>query len=236
MRNKKTLWVIGIVLFVLIIDQALKIYIKTTMSLGEEIYLFGDWGRLHFTENEGMAFGLELWGEHGKLILSLFRIMAVMFMSYYLHTLIKQKASMGLIVSIALILAGALGNIIDSAVYGILFTESSPYAVAEYVGFAGEGYAQALHGKVVDMWYFPIWTGQFPDNFPIWANEYFVFFRPVFNIADVSISVGVLLIILFQRSFFKQLEEDEKTPNSTAKAVNVAVNAETGELPADLKV
>lgn len=193
-----------LILLILIIDQFLKIWVKTNMFLGQEYNVFGDWFIIHFTENNGMAFGFELGGEFGKIALSIFRIIAVSALGYYIYYLYKKDAGLGIIISISLIFAGALGNIIDSAFYGLIF-DTSYYQVSSIFPEGG-GYSSFLHGKVVDMFYFPIIEGHFPDWFPIWKNESFVFFRPVFNIADSSISVGVAVIILFQRNFLKNVE------------------------------
>lgn len=190
-----------LIVLILIIDQALKIWIKTHMILGQEYTVFGDWFLIHFTENNGMAFGMEFWGRHGKLFLSIFRILAVISIGWYINHLIKHNAPKGLVLSIALIMAGAIGNIIDSAFYGLLFNESY-YQVAELLPPEG-GYAPFLQGRVVDMFYFPVLQGHYPDWFPFRASEEFIFFRPVFNIADTAITTGVALILLFQRSFFK---------------------------------
>lgn len=217
----KTLKVFLVVLLVLLVDQGLKIWIKTHFSYGQEVSILGsDWAKLHFVENNGMAFGLSLGGFYGKLALSLFRITAVFVLSYYISLLIKAKANMGLLVSFALILAGAVGNIIDSAVYGLIFSESYHGHVATLFPDGG-GYAGFLHGRVVDMLYFPILKGQFPDWLPFWGGNDFLFFRPVFNIADVSITVGVLSIILFHRNFFNTAETpeevEEKSPEDISK-------------------
>jgi signal peptidase II len=162
----------------------LKVWIKTNMYIGEEFNVFGNWFIIHFTENNGMAFGLELGGNYGKLALSLFRVFAVFGIGYIFHYVIKHKYHFGLITCVSLILAGALGNIIDSVFYGKIF-----------------GYADLLHGRVVDMFYMPIIQGHYPDWFPLWAGDEFVFFRPVFNFADSAISIGVITIILFQNKF-----------------------------------
>lgn len=193
-----------IILLVLIIDQALKIWIKTHMILGQEYKILGDWFIIHFTENNGMAFGMELWGKNGKIFLTLFRIIAVTGIGWYLKTLIKQNAPKMVIVSISLIMAGALGNILDSIFYGVIFDESF-YQIAEFMPQDG-GYASLLQGRVVDMLYFPIFNGHYPSWFPFWANQEFIFFRPVFNIADTAITVGVAYILIFERSFFKHIE------------------------------
>ena len=185
---------------VLLIDQAVKIWIKTNMMLGQEYKVFDDWFIIHFTENNGMAFGMEFWGVYGKIALSIFRILAVTGIGYYLYTLIKKKEKTGYIISISLILAGALGNIIDSAFYGMIFNDSFMQVASLFP--EGGGYSSFLHGKVVDMFYFPIVEGTYPSWFPFNANEPFIFFRPVFNIADSAISIGVAIIILFQRKFF----------------------------------
>ncbi len=181
-----------IIFLVLLIDQASKIWIKTNMFLGQEFKIFGDWFIIHFTENNGMAFGLEFGGEFGKLALSLFRIVAVIGIAYALHYLIKNKYHRGLILNVALIFAGAIGNIIDSTFYGLIF-----------------GYETLFHGRVVDMLYFPIIRGNYPEWFPFFGGEDFLFFRPVFNIADTAISAGVISILIFQKHYFKEDVDDE---------------------------
>lgn len=170
------------------------------MILGQEYEFLGGLFILHFTENNGMAFGMEIAGEYGKLFLSVFRIAAVAGIGWYLVSLIKQKAPSLAIISIALVFAGAIGNIIDSAFYGLIFSES--YGQVAKVFPPEGGYAGLLHGRVVDMLYFPIIQGHFPDWFPFWAGEHFLFFRPVFNISDAAITIGVAIILLFQRRFF----------------------------------
>jgi signal peptidase II len=192
-----------IIFIILVIDQVFKFWVKTHMMLGQEYHVLGDWFLLHFTENEGMAFGMQIGGEFGKLILSIFRIIAVAAIGYYLYRLVGKKAHFGLVFSITLILAGALGNIIDSAFYGLVFSQSSYHTVATFLPEGG-GYSSFLHGKVVDMLYFPLISGHFPDWLPIWGGQDFIFFRPVFNIADSSITVGVFLLLICQRRFFKK--------------------------------
>ena len=201
-----------IILLVLFADQGLKIWIKTHMYLSEEFPVLGDWFYIHFVENKGMAFGMEFGGDWGKLALSLFRIVAVCGIGYYLYNLPKTSHK-GLRISIALIFAGAVGNIIDSAFYGLIFNESFNQ-VASFMPDEG-GYAAFLHGWVVDMFWFPLMEGNFPDWFPVWGGEHFMFFRPVFNLADASISIGISMIFLFQKRFFQAIE----TPVELAETV-----------------
>lgn len=189
-----------IIFLILLADQVLKFWIKLNMTLGGEIHVF-DWFIIHFTENEGMAFGLTFGGEFGKLALSLFRLVAIIAIGWYLMDLVKKKMPFGLIFSITLIFAGAVGNLIDSAFYGLIFSHSSYHTVASLFPEGG-GYSSFLHGKVVDMFYFPVIRGYYPLWIPFWGGNEFIFFRPVFNIADSSITIGVLMLILFQRKFF----------------------------------
>jgi signal peptidase II len=191
-----------LVLVVLLIDQATKFYIKTNFEYNSEVLIWGqEWARLHFVENEGMAFGMTLDWEYGKLALSLFRILMVAGLIFWIRTLIAEKMPAGFIMSVGLITAGALGNIIDSAIYGMIFS-ASPYhgGLAEVVPW-GTGYASFLHGKVVDMFYFPMYTWEFPDG------DTFTFFSPIFNVADAAITTGVLSILVFQRHFFRDTAE-----------------------------
>ena len=201
------------IFLILLADQTLKFWIKLNMSLGQEYKIIGNWAIIHFTENNGMAFGMEFGGEAGKLALSLFRIVAVCGIGYGLVYLIKKKYHRGLIMNLALIFAGALGNIIDSTFYGIIFRESSYYEPA--VLFPAEGgYSSLFHGKVVDMFYVPILQGAYPQWFPFWAGQEFIFFRPVFNLADSAISIGVILILIYQKRYFKEEKEEEIFPHS----------------------
>jgi signal peptidase II len=191
------------ILLILLIDQVLKIWIKTHMEIGQEIHLLGNWGILHFIENNGMAFGMEMGGKPGKFILSIFRIIAIIGIGWFLFSLINKKANFGLILAVSAIMAGAIGNIIDSAFYGIIFSESFNQPA---VLFPPEGgYSSFLHGKVVDMFYFPVIDTHWPDWSPIKPGESFVFFRPVFNIADSAITCGVISIVLFQKRMFRDL-------------------------------
>ena len=197
-----------IILSIIIVDQTLKILIKTNMTLGESSYIAWDWWnikwfQIKFIENPGMAFGIDIPGRFGKFALSIFRILAIIGIGWYLNGLIKKKAHPGLIICLSVIIAGAVGNIIDSAFYGILFSESTYSTVAEFLPEEG-GYASFLHGKVVDMLYFPVIHTRFPEWFPIWGGQSFVFFRPIFNLADSSISVGVATILIFQKRLFKE--------------------------------
>lgn len=188
------------IVVLLVLDQAVKIWIKTHMMIGDEFNVIGDWFKIHFIENNGMAFGMELGGEWGKMMLSLFRIMAVTLIGWYILHLLKEKAPKGVVFSCALIFCGAIGNIIDSMFYGMIFNES--YSQVATLFPPEGGYSSFLHGKVVDMLYFPIYEGFLPDWIPIWGGEFFVFFRPVFNLADSYITIGVLILLLFYRKFF----------------------------------
>ncbi|MCE7954823.1 MAG: lipoprotein signal peptidase [Bacteroidetes bacterium CHB6] len=198
-----------LIFIVLLIDQSLKFWIKTHMYLGQEYHIAGNWFIIHFTENNGMAFGMELFG---KKFLSLFRIVVMFGLGWYVMKLIKEKANPIYITAMSLIFAGATGNIIDSIFYGKIFS-SSEYQVAALFPPDG-GYAGWLHGKVVDMFYFPLIESHFPDWFPVWGGEEFVFFRPVFNIADSAITAGVCLIILFNRTIFSDAGQKEETTES----------------------
>jgi signal peptidase II len=190
-----------LIFLVLLADQVSKIWVKTNMVLGQEISLLGNRALIHFTENNGMAFGYEFGGEYGKIALSIFRILAVGGIIWYMRHLIELKAPRGLVLSIALILAGAVGNIIDSAFYGMIFSES--YFTTAEVFPEGGGYATFLHGRVVDMLYFPVLQGNWPDWMPFMGGNRFIFFRPVFNVADAAITTGVAITLIFYRRFFK---------------------------------
>ena len=206
--TKKSVLVILVILYILIGDQVLKIIIKTNMTLGESSYFNWDWWnikwfQIKFIENPGMALGIDIPGKLGKFTLSLFRIIAVFGIGWYLNTLIKKNAHPELIIWLSVILAGAIGNIIDSVLYGVLFSESTYTTVAEFLPHKG-GYSSFLHGQVVDMLYFPVIDTRLPGWFPVWGGKSFVFFRPIFNVADYSISVGVAAILVFQKRLFKE--------------------------------
>ena len=198
-----------IIALIIIADQALKIWIKTSYPFGPITNVMGlSWFRLYFIENKGMAWGWEFGGEWGKMILTLFRLAAVIFGSWYLVKIVKQQYSTGFIVCAALIYAGALGNLIDSMFYGLIFEESSYSQVAKI--FPSHGYAGFLHGRVVDMLYFPIIKTTYPSWVPFVGGEEFEFFSPIFNIADASISIGVITLFVFQKRFFKRHRSEEK--------------------------
>jgi signal peptidase II len=191
------------IILILVIDQILKIWVKTHMQIGDEIHLFGKYGTIHFIENNGMAFGMEMGGKPGKFILSLFRIVAIFGIGWFLSSLVRKNSNLGLILAVSAILAGAIGNMIDSAFYGIIFTESFNQHAVLFP--PGGGYSSFLHGKVVDMFYFPIINTHWPEWSPFRPGESFVFFRPVFNIADSAITCGVISIVLFQKKMFRDL-------------------------------
>lgn len=199
--GKKSILLIALIL---IADQILKIWVKTHMVIGEERSLFGSWGMIHFIENNGMAFGMEMGGKAGKFILSIFRLIAIFGIAWFLNSLISKKANLGLILAVSAIIAGAIGNIIDSAFYGIIFTESFHQPAVLFP--PGGGYSTFLLGRVVDMLYFPVINTTWPDWSPFRPGESFIFFRPVFNIADSAITCGVISILIFQKRMFRDLK------------------------------
>jgi len=198
-----------LIFLILLIDQVSKFYIKTHFALGDEIKVF-DWFSILFVENEGMAWGAKIPGEYGKLLLTSFRLVAIVGIAYWLWDSVRKNGSTILIVAISMIFAGAFGNIIDSVFYGEIFNHSYNQ-VASFLPEEG-GYGTLLHGKVVDMLYFPLWSGYLPEWIPFWGGQYFTFFEPVFNIADSAITIGVFLLIIFNKKAFahEQKEESEK--------------------------
>jgi signal peptidase II len=230
MRSLRLKHVVFIIATIIIVDQVLKIWIKTTYPTGEVIRVFGmDWFRLHFIENPGMAWGWKFGNEIGKIVLTLFRLAAVIFGTWYLGQIVKKKYSKGFIVCASLIYAGALGNLIDSMFYGMFFDKGLHYepTINDYISYSGiaqfssEGYSSFLHGSVVDMLYFPMFSGNFPSWMPWVGGESFEFFSPIFNIADASISIGVITLLLFQKRFFKKHSEN-KHPSSVETSSDIS--------------
>ncbi|QTE24145.1 lipoprotein signal peptidase [Polaribacter cellanae] len=200
--SKKTLAILT-VLIAIILDQVIKIYVKTHFALNEEIVVF-EWFKIHFTENNGMAMGIEFGGKAGKLFLTFFRIIAVGAIIYWLKGTIKRVVNNAVVVAIALILAGAVGNIIDSVFYGVIFDDSY-HKIATL--FSDNPYGTLFHGKVVDMFYFPIWQGVLPDWIPFVGGEMYTFFQYIFNPADAYITIGVILLFLFNKQAFPKEEK-----------------------------
>jgi len=198
-----------IIVAILLVDQAIKIWVKTSMTLHESIHIT-DWFYITFIENMGMAFGMQL---GSKIVLSLFRVIAIGVLGYYIRNQVRQNAHTGYIVCLAMVLAGAAGNLIDCMFYGLIFNESSPYYLSYFVPF-GSGYAPFLMGKVVDMFYFPLIETEWPTWMPFVGGEHFVFFSPVFNFADACISVSVVWLLLFYREEISKIsvkKEKEKS-------------------------
>lgn len=208
-----------IVVLVLLVDQILKLWVKTNMTLGQEFNIVGHWFIIHFVENNGMAFGFEFGGEYGKIFLSLFRVFAVFGIGWYILKLVKKDLPMGFIACVSLIFAGAIGNIIDSAFYGLIFNDS--FGQVSTLFPEGGGYATFLHGRVVDMFYFPLVSGTYPSWIPFAGGGDFQFFRPVFNVADSSISIGIFSIIFFYRKQFNKLDLKDDTDQSEEKHTEV---------------
>jgi len=216
-----------IILLIIIADQALKIWIKTNFHLNESHRVIGSGFQLYFVENPGMAYGWKFGGEWGKMALTIFRMIAVIFGTWYLRKIIMEKQHRGFIFCASLVYAGALGNLIDSSIYGLIFDKGMTVSpvINDYVGYNGlatfssKGYASFLHGNVVDMLYFPVIKGQFPSWLPLWGGDHFEFFRPIFNIADASITTGVISILVFQKRFFKQQKDNEQHPTVETNAL-----------------
>lgn len=218
-----------LILLILVADQGVKIWIKTHYETGEVVRVFGwNWFRIHFIENPGMAWGWKFGNETGKVVLTLFRLTAVIIGTFYLGKFIKEKYTKGFLICAGLIYAGALGNLIDSMFYGMIFDKGLHFSQVlndhmGYIGvakFSSQGYSSFLHGSVVDMLYFPIIDARFPEWLPIIGGDQFEFFSPIFNIADASISVGVIAMILFQKKFIKTEEAEESITGITSSSTS----------------
>lgn len=192
------MWALALILLLLVIDQTIKVWVKTSMSLGDSIHIT-DWFYISFIENNGMAYGMSF---IYKPLLTVFRLVAISVIGYYIYKVVRREHRIGYVVCLSLVCAGAAGNIFDCLFYGQIFTVSTPFTVSEFVPF-GQGYAPVLQGKVVDMFYFPLIVTTWPDWMPLWGGERFIFFSPVFNFADACISVGVVLLLLFYRKDFE---------------------------------
>lgn len=221
--------IVIIIAAIILLDQFLKFYVKLNFYAGEEHNVLGTWFKLHFVENEGMAWGWKFGGDVGKITLTVFRLVAVIWGTFLIRDFINKKFHKGFIVCAALIYAGALGNLIDSMFYGVFF--DSTYNIHNFQNagvvaqcFTGKGYGFLMQGKVVDMLYFPLFQSQFPSWVPFWGGERFEFFSPVFNVADASISLGVIIIFIFQSKFFKKHKAVE-TP--VVESTEVVSEAET---------
>lgn len=215
-RIHKGVVAVLVIVLVLVLDQVSKVWVKTNMALYDSIEIT-KWFKIYFVENNGMAFGIEA---IGKLFLSIFRIIAVTFIGIYLVKVIKKGYKIGFIICISMVLAGAFGNIVDSVFYGEIFTASYPGHVAHIVPI-GEGYSSWLHGKVVDMLYFPIIETTLPSWVPFWGGTEVLFFRFIFNLADASISVGVALLLLFYR---RTLSHSLQTESEKKKSIETNIN------------
>ena len=214
-NRRTTLIVVLLVFAILLIDQVIKIEVKTNMRLHEVIDITG-WFKINFIENNGMAYGMTFFN---KLVLSLFRIVAISLIGYYLTKVIRKGARIGYIICLAMVFAGAVGNMIDCMFYGLIFNASSPEYMSYFVPF-GEGYAPFLMGKVVDMFYFPLIVTTWPGWVPVWGGHEFIFFSPVFNFADAAISCGVVLLILFYRKEMEGLSLNFFSKKSKKKEEN----------------
>ncbi len=230
MKKQTIAWLV--ILAVLLIDQVVKIYVKTNIPYGDGFDILGlKWAKIHFVENEGMAFGISFGGLTGKYILSVFRIIMTAFMIYILHTIIKQGESKRLVIFFSLVIAGAIGNSIDGLFYGMIFSESYYHGPLAVMFPPEGGYGSFLTGKVVDMLYFPMIDTILPDWIPIFGGQPFEFFRPVFNIADSAITVGVASILLFERNFFmSETPKNEEKPSTEIEVSEVSTeNTENAE-------
>jgi len=210
-KKSRGILAVTLILVLLVIDQVIKIWVKTNMPLYDTIEITS-WFKIHYIENNGMAFGMTF---VNKLVLSLFRIAAIVLLCYYISLLVRRGCRLGYLICVAIVTAGAAGNIFDSMFYGLIFSGSSPYYVSYFVPF-GDGYAPFLMGKVVDMFYFPLIESTFPDWVPFWGGENFVFFSPVFNFADACVSVGVVVILLFYQKELTELFKDDKPKEQPA--------------------
>lgn len=216
-----------IILLIVFVDQALKLWIKTHYHLNESHEILGKGFQLYFVENPGMAYGWKFGGNWGKMALTVFRMGAVIFGTWYLGKIIREKYHKGFIICASLVYAGALGNLVDSSFYGLIFDKGMTVdpIIKDYIGYSGlaafssKGYASFLHGNVVDMLYFPVIKGNFPTWFPFWGGQDFEFFRPIFNIADASITTGVISILVFQKRFFKHKAPGEQHATVETNAV-----------------
>lgn len=199
----KNKWgIVGFITLLLVIDQVVKVYIKTNMTINEAIPVFGEWFYIRFIENKGAAYGMTIGGEYGKLVLSLLRIVLIGALGVYISKLLKKETPAGVMFGFMLIFAGAVGNMIDSTFYGLIFSKSTYNDIATLVPW-GEGYETLLHGWVVDMLYFPIIDTVLPQWVPFVGGEPYVFFSPIFNIADSYISIGFIYMLIFERKSFK---------------------------------
>lgn len=225
MKSRQVAFIILLIVFA---DQALKLWIKTHYHLNESHKIIGSGFQLYFVENPGMAYGWKFGGNWGKMALTVFRMAAVVFGTWYLGKIVREKMHKGFIICASLVYAGALGNLIDSSFYGLIFDKGMIFdpTINEYANYNGlaiftkNGYASFLHGNVVDMLYFPVLRGHFPSWLPFWGGQDFEFFRPIFNLADASISTGVISILVFQKRFFKHKDKESHNTIETGALVN----------------